>query len=192
MHLVGARQNDRLGAGGEEAVKAPFLRAMRELVGGVAIISAGAGSDRTGLTATSVSALSAEPPRLLVCINQTSSTWAALQENPRFGVNLLAEGHRALADRFAGRDGVKSAARYEGTLWDTLVTGAPILADALAALDCEVEETISRHSHVIVLGRVKAVRIRRDAAALVYWRGDYDQMGWSVEQIARAAGFAES
>jgi flavin reductase (DIM6/NTAB) family NADH-FMN oxidoreductase RutF len=165
---------------------------MRELVGGVAIISAGAGSDRTGFTATSVSALSAEPPRLLVCINQTSSTWAALQENPRFGVNLLAEGHRALADRFAGRDGVTSAARYEGTLWDTLVTGAPILADALAALDCEVEETINRHSHVIVLGRVKAVRIRPDAAALVYWRGDYDQMGWSVEQIARAAGFAES
>jgi len=50
-----------------------------------------------------------------------------------------------------------------------------VLADALAAIDCAVEDIIERHSHAIVIGRVEAVRIS-SASALVYWHGDYAQL----------------
>ena len=84
---------------------------------------------------------------------------------------------RTLADRFAGRSGVKGAARFEGADWMTLVTGAPLLGDALAAIDCEVEEVLERHTHAIVIGRVAAVRRNDGDPALVHWRSKFQRLG---------------
>jgi flavin reductase (DIM6/NTAB) family NADH-FMN oxidoreductase RutF len=150
-----------------------FRKAMRQLAGGVSVITVGDGADRTGLTATSVTSLSMEPPTLIVCINQASSSWPLLKKYGYFGVNLLGEEHQEIADRFAGRGGVKGAARYDGAEWETLESRAPILRHALAAIDCEVEETIIRHSHAIVIGRVAAVRAGEGPNPLMYWRGGY-------------------
>lgn len=167
-----------------------FRVAMRELAGAVTIISCGQGAQRAGFAATSVSSLSAEPPTLIVCANRSSSSWPALREARSFGVNVLSASHRDLAHRFAGRTGAEGSQRYEGGQWIGLRTGAPLLSDALAAFDCSVEEIIERHSHAIVIGRVEAVRRRGGGGALVYWRGDYDQLGWSQEEISSAVGLA--
>jgi flavin reductase (DIM6/NTAB) family NADH-FMN oxidoreductase RutF len=167
-----------------------FRAAMRELAGAVSIISAGQGERRAGFVATSVSSLSADPPTLIVCVNRASSSWPTLREAASFGVNVLSASHRELAHRFAGRTGAEGAARYEGGHWIALRTGAPLLADALAAFDCAVEDVIERHSHAILIGRVEAVRRGDGGGALVYWRGDYDQLGWSPEEIANAIGLA--
>jgi flavin reductase (DIM6/NTAB) family NADH-FMN oxidoreductase RutF len=150
-----------------------FREAMRELAGGVAVVTVGRDDDITGFTATSVCSLSAHPPRLFVCVSQSSASWIALQRHPHFGVNLLRDDERALANRFAGRDGLKGAQRYVGAKWTTITTGTLILENALAALDCEVEEMLSRYDHAIVIGRVRAVRVRVGAFPLVYWQGDY-------------------
>lgn len=153
-----------------------FRHAMRQLAGGISVITVGDGKDRTGLTATSVTSLSVDPPTLLVCVNLSSSSWPLIERYGRFGVNLLAHEHRAVADRFAGRGGEKGPRRYDGAAWDTLVTGAPILRGALAALDCEVDEVIVRHSHAIVIGGVAAARVGAPSAApLLYWRGAYGE-----------------
>ncbi|TDR85270.1 flavin reductase family protein [Enterovirga rhinocerotis] len=150
-----------------------FRQAMRQLAGGISVITVGEADDRTGLTATSVSSLSVDPPTLIVCVNLSSSSWPLIERYGRFGVNLLGEGHRAIADRFAGRGGETGARRYDGAFWETFVTGAPILKGALAALDCEVDEVIVRHSHAIVIGGVAAARIGEASAPLVYWQGRY-------------------
>jgi flavin reductase (DIM6/NTAB) family NADH-FMN oxidoreductase RutF len=150
-----------------------FRNAMRELGGGVSIITVGIGTDRTGMTATSVSALSLDPPTLIVCVNKGSSTWPLLLRHRAFGVNILHAGHEGVAERFSGRKGEKGEHRYGQDRWITLETGASLLADALAALDCEVEEAIDRHSHAIVIGRVKAIHTGAGSEALVYWRGRY-------------------
>lgn len=161
----------------EVTLKEAFRQAMRELASGVCVITVGEATERTGLTATSVSSLSTEPPRLLVCINQSSSTWSILQQRPVFGVNLLTDTQREIADRFAGRGGIKGEARYQGARWETGRTGAPLLADALAVIDCDVEETLIRHSNVIVIGRVRSARVGAQGGALTYWRGGYDRLG---------------
>jgi flavin reductase (DIM6/NTAB) family NADH-FMN oxidoreductase RutF len=167
---------------------ATFRAAFRHLAGGVSVITTGHGEDRSGLTATSVSSLSAEPPTIFFGLNLSSSSYPVLQRHRSFGVNFLSATQKQVADRFAGRGGEKGAARYADAEWTSGVSGAPLLLGALASLDCEVEEIIERHSHAIIIGRVREVRLGRDDAALVYWRGDYERLGWMIEEATTALG----
>lgn len=152
-----------------------FKDSMRHLAGAVSVITVGRGDDRTGFTATSVSSFSAEPPSILVSLNRSSSSWEALQRHGSFAVNVLTHDQQHIADRFAGRNGVKGVARYEGAQWQELVTGTPALTDALTVLDCELAEAIDRHSHSILIGHVRGITVRRNASPLLYWQGNYRQ-----------------
>jgi len=135
-----------------------FRSAMRHLAGGVSVITVGRGTDITGMTVTSVSSLSVDPPTLIVSINRESSSWPLLKTHGVFGVNILNADQLDVAERFSGKDGLKGAARFAGAQWITLVSGVPLLAGALAAIDCEVEDIVERHSHAIVIGRVLDVQ----------------------------------
>lgn len=150
-----------------------FRAAMRKLAGAVSVLTVGQGEARTGLTATSVSSLSVEPPTLLVSVNRTASAAAPLLAERAFAVNVLRPHHQDVADRFAGRHGIAGAARYAGADWSRLATGAPVLTDALAVFDCELEDAIERHTHLIIIGRVVASRVTEGADPLLYWAGDY-------------------
>ncbi|KRE06934.1 monooxygenase [Bosea sp. Root381] len=167
---------------------ASFRHAFRHLAGGVSVITTGHGDERTGLTATSVASLSAEPPTVMFGLNLSSSSFPILERSRGFGVNFLNATQKPVADRFAGRKGEKGAARYADAEWISGMTGAPLLIGALAALDCEVEEIIERHSHAIVIGRVRDIRLGVNDAALVYWRGDYERLGWMSEEVTTALG----
>jgi flavin reductase (DIM6/NTAB) family NADH-FMN oxidoreductase RutF len=167
-----------------------YRDAMRHLPGGVSVITVGQGEWRTGFTATSVSSLSIDPPTMLVSLNRSSSSFPALLVSRSFGVNVLSTSHRNVAERFAGRDGAKGAERYRDANWVSLATGATLLADALVAFDCELEELIERHSHAIVIGRVRGIRLHGGSSSLVYWRGSYEHLGWTDEEVSRAVGLA--
>lgn len=162
-------------ATGNHADAAAVKRALRVLAGGVSVITAGQGDDRTGATVTSATGLSMDPPTMIVNINKGSSSWPVIQRQGHFCVNILSDGQQDIANRFAGIGGIKGAARYEGAEWTTLVSGAPVLVDALAAIDCEVEEMIERHSHVIILGRALAV-LGGEGESLVYHNGGYGRV----------------
>jgi flavin reductase (DIM6/NTAB) family NADH-FMN oxidoreductase RutF len=149
--------------------------ALRQLAGGVSIITTGVDHERTGATVTSATALSVHPPRMLVSLNKTSSTWPVLQKHGTFAVNVAGARHEQLANQFAGVGGLKGAERYNGADWTSLVSGAPVLADAVAAIDCELEEAIERHSHVIIIGRVLAVR-SNEGVSLAYVDGAYHRL----------------
>lgn len=150
-----------------------FRDSMRHLAGAVSVITVGRGDDRTGFTATSVSSLSVEPPSVVVNLNRSSSSWPVLQRYGSFAVNVLADDQQHIADRFAGRGGIKGVHRYDGADWSELVTGTPSLSGALTVLDCELDEAIERHSHSILIGRVRAITVRGEAQPLLYWHGAY-------------------
>jgi flavin reductase (DIM6/NTAB) family NADH-FMN oxidoreductase RutF len=170
---MNAHQKDMVWQPDPRPLDYEFRSAMSGLAGGVSVITAGTGMERTGMTVTSVSSLSMEPPSLLVCINRAASTWPVLRRRGAFAVNILGASHRDVAERFSGKGGVKGAARYVGASWITLVSGSPILADALAGIDCEVEDALERYSHVIVVGRVLAVHRGENKEALTYRCGSY-------------------
>ena len=150
-----------------------FRASMRRLAGAVSVVTVGRGADRTGFTATSVTSLSVDPPAILVCLDRGSSSWPVLRRHKSFCVNLLAADQAAIADRFAGRGDVKGPERYAGAQWHDLATGTPALVDALCAIDCELEEAIERHSHAILIGRVRSITLRGEAQPLLYFHGAY-------------------
>jgi len=156
-----------------EVTASDFRNAMRQLTGGVSVITAGRGRDISGMTVTSVSSLSVDPPSLIVSLNRESSSWPLVKRYGFFGVNILTSDQIDIAERFTGKGGLKGADRFGGARWTTRASGVPLLADALAAIDCEVEDVIERHSHAIVIGRVLDVAVSTRTAALAYWQGRY-------------------
>jgi flavin reductase (DIM6/NTAB) family NADH-FMN oxidoreductase RutF len=81
----------------------------------------------------------AEPQGLLLSVSETSSSWKRLKKYPFFEVNILHADHQNV--QFAGRGGLNGLDRYGGANWTRLSTdGAAILNDALAGVDCAVEE----------------------------------------------------
>lgn len=133
-----------------------FRLAMRRLVGAVSIVTTTDGEAPAGLTATAVTSFSAEPARLLACINLKGTTFRALAESRRMAVNLLAHRHAALARSFGGAP-LPHGERFGAAAWGHLATGAPVLLDALAVFDCVVDEMMVAHSHAVVIGEIKAV-----------------------------------
>jgi flavin reductase (DIM6/NTAB) family NADH-FMN oxidoreductase RutF len=164
-----------------------FRGAMRHLTGGVSVITAGRGSEITGMTVTSVASLSVEPATLIVSINRESSSWPLVQRLGFFGVNILAADQLDIAERFTGKGGLKGAERFAGAQWITRVSGVPLLHGALAAIDCAVEDILERHSHAIVIGRVLDITSSGHTAALAYWQGRYV----AVDQDEDVAKLAE-
>ncbi|HEY9451566.1 MAG TPA: flavin reductase family protein [Bradyrhizobium sp.] len=164
-----------------------FRSAMRRLAGGVSVITAGRGKDISGMTVTSVSSLSVDPPALIVSINRDASSWPLVKRYGVFGVNILTSDQVDIAERFTGKGGLKGAARFAGAAWTTRASGVPLLVGALAAIDCEVEDVVERHSHAIVIGRVLDIAASARTAALAYWQGRYV----AIDQDEDAAKLAE-
>ena len=150
-----------------------FRGAMRHLTGGVSVITVGRGSDISGMTVTSVFSLSVEPPSLIVSVNRAASSWPLLKRYGHFGVNILTADQIDIAEGFTGKGGLNGAARFAGAEWTTRASGVPLLVGALAAIDCEVEDIVERHSHAIVIGRVRDLQLSARTAALAYWQGRY-------------------
>jgi flavin reductase (DIM6/NTAB) family NADH-FMN oxidoreductase RutF len=169
-----------------EVSSAGFRSAMRHLAGGVSVITVGRGKDITGMTVTSVSSLSVEPPTLIVSINRESSSWPLLTRYGAFGVNILTADQLDIAERFAGKGGVKGADRFTGAQWTIGASGVPLLVGALSAIDCEVEDIVERHSHAIVIGRVLDMRLSSRTAALAYWQGQYVAIDQNEDAIRLA------
>lgn len=103
----------------------------------------------------------------MVSINLNSSTWAAINQHRHFCVIMLRADQMAITERFAGRGALK------GSAWSALATGALVLEDALAAVDCMVEDTIVRHSQALVLGSVRHVVSGVPGPALIDHHGAY-------------------
>ena len=150
---------------------------MRHQTGAVTVIACGGNGDRAGLTATAVASLSDSPPTVLACVNRTAGAHDRIQRAKAFSVNLLASDQQSVAERFAGKDGLKGDARFVGLDWGTLETGSPILSLALANLDCELLDQHAFTTHTIFLGRVVAGQFRSEAKPLLYFRGDYWDVG---------------
>jgi flavin reductase (DIM6/NTAB) family NADH-FMN oxidoreductase RutF len=164
-----------------------FRDAMRRLAGGVSVITAGRGKDISGMTVTSVSSLSVDPPALIVSINREASSWLLVKRYGFLGVNILTSDQIDIAERFTGKGELKGAERFAGAEWTTRASGVPLLVGALAAIDCEVEDIVERHSHAIVIGRVLDISVSGRSAALAYWQGRYV----AIDQDENAAKLAE-
>ncbi len=150
-----------------------FRQGMRRLCGGVTIVTSRFDDRPVGLTATAVCSLSAEPPRLIACINRAGLTCRGIARSRILCVNLLSRRHESLALRFAGRTEEQQERFAEGD-WTTLASGAPVLEDALAAFDCRVAMLVDTGSHAIVIADILRVRLGPCERPLIYVSARFD------------------
>ncbi len=150
QHAAGTAAPPRAIASGE------FVAAMRNAVNGVSVVTTDGIAGRYGLTVSTLTSVSAQPPLLLACINRGSPLLAALLANGGFAASLLGEDQREVADTFAGRAPHGAAFDFGCGDWTVAVTGAPLLHGAPAAFDCTLAETYAAGTHAICLGRVVA------------------------------------
>ncbi|WP_019904019.1 flavin reductase [Methylobacterium sp. 77] len=118
-----------------------FREAMAHLASAVHLVTTDGPGGRAGFTASSVCSVSDAPPTLLVCINRTSSAYAAVSANAVLCVNTLSGEQAGIAGAFGGRTPMDE--RFAAASWGRLATGAPVLEGALTAFDCRI---VARHA----------------------------------------------
>ena len=137
---------------------------------GVAVVTArGPEGVPVGLTVNSFTSVSLDPPLVLFCIGRSAGSEPVFATADSFAVNILATTQAAVSTRFAD----PASERFVEDRTVEWATGAPVLADAMAALECRVHARYDGGDHVIMVGRVLRAEVLEDTSPLVYWRGRY-------------------
>ncbi len=150
-----------------------YRNALRNFASGVTIVTIRAGAEKHGLTVSAFASVSPEPPLVLVVIDHRHKAHPLLQrDEATFAVNILEQADVELSNRFAW---TKDEDRFDEGDWREGPSGAPILANAMAWLDCRI---VARHpagTHTIYVGEVQTSHVSLDSAALplLYWNRGY-------------------
>jgi flavin reductase (DIM6/NTAB) family NADH-FMN oxidoreductase RutF len=150
-----------------------FWQAIGQRAVGAAGVTTADAEGPAGFFALSATHLSADPPLLMVSIDARTSALAKVRAARNFAVSYLPEEAGDLVDVFSGKTDLKGADRFQTGRWTTLTTGAPVLAHAVGALDCILEEAIERSGAVIAIGRLVDFASQPDRQPLVSFRGRY-------------------
>ena len=157
-----------------------FRSILGRFASGVTIVTAvdDAGRDH-GMTATAFCSVSLVPPLILICVDHTATMDGVLATAATFAVNLLAADQEVLSRRFGTAEvahgGMAEEERFVGTGYARGVSGAALLDDALAHIECRVHERHQAGDHTIVVGEVEAATLH-EARPLLYYRGGYAQL----------------
>jgi flavin reductase (DIM6/NTAB) family NADH-FMN oxidoreductase RutF len=150
-----------------------FWRAIGNRASGSTVVTAQSDDGPAGFLGLSAAHVSADPPLMLVSVDKRTSALQTILAARHFALNFLPREAADIADMFGGKGSKKGTERFEAGRWGTLRTGAPVLLDAVGAIDCQLEETIERHGVVVAIGRVVAVMDSVDKAPLIHFHGGY-------------------
>lgn len=152
-----------------------FRDALRLFGSGVTLVTSRAGGESHGMTASAFVSISAAPPLVAVVIDRKATINPLLSPpDACFAVNVLAEDQEELANRFAFE---KDEDRFLAGDWRAAATGAPVLSNALAWLDCRVVARHEAGSHTIYVGSVVASDVARgEGKPLLYWNRGYRRL----------------
>ena len=141
--------------------------AMRAWTSGVAVVTAMHNGQQHGMTVSSFTSVSLDPPMIIISLQTASRTHDVVVKAQAFGVTILAASQRDLAERFANQQ-VSMQGRLEGLELETLETGAPLIKGGLAFLDCRVRRSIPVGMNTVFLAEVVGVRGDDHDEPLVY------------------------
>jgi 3-hydroxy-9,10-secoandrosta-1,3,5(10)-triene-9,17-dione monooxygenase reductase component len=136
---------------------------------GVVIVTAVDGDEPVGMACNSFTSVSLEPPLVLFCAAKSSTTWPRIQAAGKWAANILDDDGEEVCRLFAQ----KGADRFAHIAYTPGRTGAPILEDALAYVDCETLAEHDAGDHVIVVGTVVELGHQHAGKPLLFYRGGY-------------------
>ena len=151
---------------------ATYRATLGRFASGVTIVTTRDADGRdVGMTVSAFSALSLDPPLVLVCIDNGASVAPVLEHCSSFAVNILAEDQEPLSRRFAERE----LDRFEGVTITRGDSGLALLEGALAQIECRVSTRTPAGDHTILIGEVTATALR-EGNPLLYYRGGYGRL----------------
>ncbi len=157
-------------ASGPQGIDAArFRQVLGHFATGVTVVTGTVDGHAVGLAVNSFTSVSLAPELVAFCVGVGSSTWPGLRTAGSFCVNVLAEDQEALSRAFAAH----GPDRFQGVGWRPAPSGAPVLAGALAWVDCTVEAEHPAGDHLIVVGRVHALDVEHEGRPLIFYRGGY-------------------
>jgi flavin reductase (DIM6/NTAB) family NADH-FMN oxidoreductase RutF len=151
-----------------------FKKALQLWASGIAVVTSQ--SEKYGLrgmTVTAFSSVSAEPPQILVCLNQSADTGENIDQNQWFAVNILNAHQQDVSNNFSG--GSSQEERFANAAWHLGSTGVPILDDSLMSLECKVIEKVRAGTHWVIIGQVQEATSRL-GEPLLYFRSKYREL----------------
>jgi 3-hydroxy-9,10-secoandrosta-1,3,5(10)-triene-9,17-dione monooxygenase reductase component len=154
---------------------ADFKDALAAWATGVSVVTTRTGDRVYGLTVSSFTSLSLEPPLVLVCLASRNRLPAMIRDAGRFAISLLAADQGHVSAQLA-RSGREPAAEL-GVAEEHTACGLPVVAGAIAHLTCELHRDLAVGDHTIVIGQVAAASARGDRDPLLYHRRGYRVLG---------------
>jgi flavin reductase (DIM6/NTAB) family NADH-FMN oxidoreductase RutF len=152
--------------------KGSFRHAMSHFASGVTIMTTTAAEKMHGMTVSAFASQSLDPLLILVSVERSTVMHQLVMKSRAFAVNILDEHGEGTARFFADNARLSGPEFEEGT-YHLGVTGSPILEEATGYLEATVDRTLEAGDHTIIVGRVVALKIVREAAPLIYYRSAY-------------------
>ncbi len=146
-----------------------FRKTLGRFATGVTVVTVRLGDRVHGMTANAFLSVSLDPPLVLVSVDRRARMHGLLREAGRYGVSVLAEDQRALADHFAGRVQEGLEISFEER------AGVPLLEGALAHVVARVVEAHPAGDHTLFLGEVEHLH-HREGLPLLFYAGRYGRM----------------
>jgi len=150
-------------------------QAMRRWSTGVTIVTAQNQSIRHGMTVSSFTSVSLQPPIVLVALEQSTRTHVLVSTTGFFGVNILSSEQKAISECFAGQE-CEDEDRFTGLETHSLVSGAPLINGSLAYLDCRVLAQFISGSNTLFIAEVLAAQPGEKSPPLIYFDRKYRQL----------------
>jgi 3-hydroxy-9,10-secoandrosta-1,3,5(10)-triene-9,17-dione monooxygenase reductase component len=151
---------------------ARFRQVLGHFPTGVTVITANPSSGPVGMAVGSFTSLSLDPPQVLFCAGDTSTTWPQIRDHGSFTVNILAEDQEDVSRVFAS----KGADKFAEIGWHHAHSGNPLLDGALAWIDCRIATIVDSGDHSIVIGEVEDLKVAHEGRPLVFFRGGYGRL----------------
>lgn len=157
-------------------VESELLRlAMRYWATGVTIVTAAHNGIKHGMTVSAFTSVSLAPAQVLISLAQDTRTHDLIVRSHHFAISILDFSQLELSDRFAGRV-PDNLDRLAGVDTITLVSGTPMLKQALAQIDCHVVTTLGSGTHTIFVGEVLSAQSGQGGDPLVYFNRGYQKI----------------
>jgi flavin reductase (DIM6/NTAB) family NADH-FMN oxidoreductase RutF len=162
---------------------AEFKAVLGRFATGVTVVATCEGKTPIGLTVNAFASISLNPPLVMISIDKRSYLHSAIPQAGFFAASILTADQQDLSRRFAGQIGDRDH-RFHDVNWRTEATGAPILSEALAWVDCRVEAIYDGGDHTIILGRVEALGAA-PGDPLIYYRARYNRLEIPADIVLR-------
>jgi len=133
----------------------------------LALVGSRSGDERNAMTTSWITQLSMEPVLIGIGVDNDAVTHRLITDGGSFTVNLWdAEDTRVFVkfSKPATYEEADGGATLNGRAVGVATTGAPVFAEAIAWVDCEVRHTIDLGTHTLFVGEVVDASIADDDA----------------------------